>query len=198
MRLFIVRHGETIENIDRIIQGQNYGKLSELGREQSRCLGMRLKDEEFDIIYSSDLKRVTDTAEEIAKHHSATPLVFDERIRERSYGELEGQVFPDDWDWNDIPACVEQNASFDARVKDFYDEVFRRHSDETVLVVSHGCIKKKMLSLVSPVLAEKIDRTGNVKNTSVTIVDVYDNGCYRLHALNCTKHLECKHDGYGK
>ena len=198
MRLVIVRHGETTENADRIIQGQTFGELSRLGREQAKLLSLRLKDEKFDIIYASDLKRVVETAKEIAKYHIETPLKLDARIRERSYGELEGTIFPDDWDWNNIPACVETNAVFDERVKDFFEDIIKRHARQTVLVVSHGCIKKRLISWISDSMAAKVERMGDVRNTSVSVLDIETDGNHKLHLLNCTRHLECDKEPHGK
>ena len=57
MRLIIVRHGETNENVQKIVQGQKLGSLSERGWKQTKLLAERLKDEKVDIIISSDLER---------------------------------------------------------------------------------------------------------------------------------------------
>ena len=65
MILTLVRHGETIENKEKIIMGQLDGTLSELGIQQAKKLAERLKDERFDYIFSSDLARAANTAKEI-------------------------------------------------------------------------------------------------------------------------------------
>ena len=65
MRLILTRHGQTEENVKRILQGHMPGKLTPLGIEQAKKLASRLKDENIDAIYSSDLARTTDTTKEM-------------------------------------------------------------------------------------------------------------------------------------
>ena len=55
--LYLVRHGQTEENAANILQGHLPGHLNEEGREQAARLRDRLKDIQFDALYSSDLKR---------------------------------------------------------------------------------------------------------------------------------------------
>jgi len=57
MRLILVRHGETEENVAKITQGHMPSKLTKQGIEQAKKLALRLKDEKIDKIFVSDLKR---------------------------------------------------------------------------------------------------------------------------------------------
>lgn len=57
VRVYIVRHGETQENRDGIIQGQRDTALNEIGLEQARMVGEALKDAKLGIAFSSDLSR---------------------------------------------------------------------------------------------------------------------------------------------
>ena len=90
MKIILTRHGQVIENLEGRLCGHLSGALTEKGIEQAQKLGHRFKREEFDIIYSSDLKRAADTAREIHKHHPTVPIIFTEKLRERYYGSLEG------------------------------------------------------------------------------------------------------------
>ena len=65
MKLYIVRHGETIANEKKIIQGQRPGRLTPQGRKQAEKLGQLLEVVNFDIIYCSDLTRTKDTLKKI-------------------------------------------------------------------------------------------------------------------------------------
>jgi 2,3-bisphosphoglycerate-dependent phosphoglycerate mutase len=49
-----------------------------------------LKDKEFDLAYTPDLKRNTDTLNEVLKYHPKTKIIIDNRLRERKYGDLQG------------------------------------------------------------------------------------------------------------
>jgi len=82
MKLILTRHGETIENQKGIMQGHLPGHLSKQGVEQAKKLALRLKHNEIDAIYSSDLKRAADTAKEIARYHKKIPINFVQELRE--------------------------------------------------------------------------------------------------------------------
>ncbi|MDY5609761.1 MAG: histidine phosphatase family protein, partial [Sodaliphilus sp.] len=58
MTLYIVRHGQTEENMQAILQGHLPGNLTEQGKEQVRKTAERLAEAgvEFKCIVSSDLK----------------------------------------------------------------------------------------------------------------------------------------------
>ena len=71
--LYLVRHGQTEENAANILQGHLPGHLNEEGREQAARLRDRLKDIQFDALYSSDLKRCRDTARVLTGPHGPPP-----------------------------------------------------------------------------------------------------------------------------
>ena len=60
-RLLLVRHGETVDNVNKIMQGQTQGRLTLLGMEQARELGRQLRGEHIDVFLSSDLARAVET-----------------------------------------------------------------------------------------------------------------------------------------
>ena len=83
VRIYIVRHGETAENKQKIIQGQLDTPLNSEGEKQADLVGKALRDIPFDICYSSDLKRAVNTAERILVHHSGVGLEKPSALRER-------------------------------------------------------------------------------------------------------------------
>jgi len=92
-RVTLIRHGETMSNRESIMQGQLDTHLSDLGHEQARMIGKKLKDTAFSHAFSSDLRRASDTANAImtANTVSTCQLTLDKRIRERGFGILEGK-----------------------------------------------------------------------------------------------------------
>ena len=68
MIIYIVRHGQTEENLQRILQGHMPGTLTEQGKEQVQRAAEQLSKEgvKFIRIVSSDLKRAMDSAQIIA------------------------------------------------------------------------------------------------------------------------------------
>ncbi|GFS17967.1 fructose-2,6-bisphosphatase TIGAR [Elysia marginata] len=93
----LVRHGETMSNRFKIMQGQLDTQLSDMGEEQARLAGKRLKDQRFTHVFSSDLARAANTARKILAENTNTTcnLTLDQRLRERGFGHLEGRPFTD-------------------------------------------------------------------------------------------------------
>ena len=92
--LYLVRHGETVDNERQIMQGQTQGELNATGIRQAEMLRDQLCHEEIDVFVSSDLKRSIDTCRIIAEPHGkevlTTPL-----LRERDWGGFTGRYIPD-------------------------------------------------------------------------------------------------------
>lgn len=72
-KLLLIRHGETVDNVNRIMQGQTPGKLTENGINQARSLGAELSQKHIDAFVSSDLQRAVDTCVEVAAPTSRRP-----------------------------------------------------------------------------------------------------------------------------
>lgn len=147
MKLTIVRHGETIENANDIIMGQNGGTLSPKGIEQAKTVAQILKDETFDQTWSSDLKRCVDTAKYILELHPELILQPTPALREVNYGDFQGRP------GIEIRAYFDKEGGFDqkskvpggeshvemaGRVLDFVNELFHRFPEQKVLLISHN------------------------------------------------------------
>jgi broad specificity phosphatase PhoE len=72
IKLYITRHGETIWNTEKRMQGWLDSNLTENGKKNAEALGERLKDIEFEAIYSSPSQR-TKTTTELVKGDRAIP-----------------------------------------------------------------------------------------------------------------------------
>ena len=72
-RLLLVRHGETVDNVNKIMQGQTHGRLTLNGIEQAHELGRQLRGEHIDVFLSSDLARAVETLEIIKKEKTHPP-----------------------------------------------------------------------------------------------------------------------------
>lgn len=92
MNLILVRHGETEWNRTGRCQGVADIDLNHNGKKQIGELARSLKDEDISAVYSSDLKRAVETAEEIASYHKLKVRI-DRDFREMDQGELEGLGF---------------------------------------------------------------------------------------------------------
>ena len=197
MKIIITRHGETEENKQGIIQGHLPGILSELGKEQTKKLAERLKEEKIDLILSSDLARASDTAKEIAKFHPEIPFELKEDLRERDWGKFNGKRKDDIdyWDeiekkevWSDDLIAKyggETPQEATKRIIQFKDELLQNSGDKTILIITHGTIGNLLLNK----LIEKFSQE-RLKNTSITIFEFDENGNPELKLFNCSNHLE--------
>lgn len=82
-------HSISEDNERAIASGWSHSRLSERGRELAEGLGARRRDDGFDIVFTSDLRRAVETAE-LAFAGSSIPVLHDWRLRECNYGDLNG------------------------------------------------------------------------------------------------------------
>ncbi len=165
--LYLVRHGETVDNANQIMQGQTQGKLNENGIQQAHEFSEQWKEKEIDIILASDLKRAIDTARIIAEPHRlevlTTPL-----LRERDWGsftgrfipDLKGEVWPDD---------IETLENLLSRAGEFIAYVKQTFPGKKVLAVGHGIINKAIQSYYYQKPMNEIQR---MQNAEVRILEL--------------------------
>jgi broad specificity phosphatase PhoE len=195
---YIVRHGETIGNTQKIIQGHSDTELTQKGIEQAHAIRKELSYIDFAAIYSSDLGRAIITTEILSKDRdlklNTTPL-----LRERCFGKYETGLYR---------AMVEANLEFHElmetlphekrritklsddiecdeelwqRFSKFVTETAPKHGGENVLVISHGGFMKALLLELSydtyeNTLKSRFSNTGYIKlsadGSGITVEDV--------------------------
>lgn len=145
MKIYLVRHGQVPHNASHQYNTKDED-LTDIGINQALEVKEKIKDIDFDIIYSSPLIRAKHTAEIITDNSKS--IVFDDRIRERSCGSLSGQpleVTNREEYWNyytDIQYGTSENIQdFFERVYSFLDEL-KNKDYKKVLIVGHSGISK--------------------------------------------------------
>ena len=96
LKIFVFRHTETPDNRDHLFSGTRDVDLTETGIEQAGQIAEMLKDAPIDVAYTSHLIRCRHTLQIVLEKHKYVPVCIDPRIRERSYGWLQGQS-KDNW-----------------------------------------------------------------------------------------------------
>lgn len=168
--LYLARHGETVDNVNKIMQGQTQGTLTDKGKEQAAELRDRLLATHIDAILSSDLKRSMDTASIVAGTRGigilATPL-----LRERDWGSFTGRYIPDlkGEQWPDDIESLEQLAT---RARAFLSYISDNFPDMNVLAVGHGIINKAIQAVHYGKPMNEIPR---MENAEVRILRVNGN-----------------------
>lgn len=139
-KLYLVRHGETVDNARQIMQGQTQGMLNERGIEQAEAVARQMSNWQIDAFVSSDLHRAIQTAEIIAAPHGMA-VETTRLLRERDWGGFTGLFIPDlkgkPW-----PDDVESQEALMARAKAFLDYVRANYKGKTIVAVGHGIINK--------------------------------------------------------
>jgi probable phosphoglycerate mutase len=139
----IVRHGVTDWNVEGRMQGHQDIPLNAVGMEQTDQIATRLQSEHWDIIVYSDLIRATQTAMFIADSTGIDNRIIDKRLRERSFGMLEGTTFNERiqrWgvEWNQLKLGAEEDSSLQARATECMNDLTREYPDQKIIVVTHG------------------------------------------------------------
>lgn len=88
MKLYLVRHGQSEGNVKNLWYGVSDLPLTQLGREQARQVGEKLRDIPLAAAYASPLSRALDTAR-LALADRDVPLHIVPDLREQDMGELE-------------------------------------------------------------------------------------------------------------
>lgn len=160
-KLYLVRHGETVDNARNIMQGQTQGELNETGREQARELAAKMAATAIDVFVSSDLKRSIDTCRIIAEPHGGT-VVTTPLLRERDWGSFTGKYIPDlkDAVWTDD---IESVDALKKRAAGFMDYLRKSYPSKTVLAVGHGIINKAIQAVYYGKEMKDIPRMDNAE-----------------------------------
>lgn len=200
-RFYLIRHGETDWNKGGRYQGWTNIELNENGREQARLLGKRFAYLPLDAIYVSPLNRAIATAEPMAKAKGLTPIV-DEHFKEINFGEWEGHTIQElsekygkaYTDFFDDPFSYPMpgEGSFQNVMKRAvagFEELEKRHKGENIAIVSHGGLLRVMLVALLG-LDNRFYRKTWMTNTSITMLDVKEDGRRLLMTLNDKAHLE--------
>ncbi|MBR5392406.1 MAG: histidine phosphatase family protein [Prevotella sp.] len=167
-RLLLVRHGETVDNVNQIMQGQTQGELTQKGVLQAEELAQQMRDEQIDVFVSSDLKRSIDTCRIIAQSHGL-PVVQTPLLRERDWGGFTGRFIPDlkDETW---PDDIESITDLRTRAKAFLDFISEQYPGKTVLAVGHGIINKAIQAVHLGKEMREIPRMTNAEVREVKLL----------------------------
>ena len=159
--IYLVRHGETVDNVRQIMQGQTQGELTAQGRAQAAEVSERLRGERIDAVVSSDLKRSVDTARIIAEPHALvvrqTPL-----LRERDWGDFTGRFIPS-LKGEPFPENVESLDCLLRRAQRFLDFIIENFEGQSVVAVGHGIINKAIQAVHFHKQMREVPRMANAE-----------------------------------
>ena len=148
MNLYIVRHGQTNGNIERIMDGCRRDiPLNETGTQQAIKARENIKDINFDLVICSPLIRTRQTMELITENRF--PVIYEKEILERDCGEFTGKSFDSldrdlYWNYNDTTQyeSAENIKDFFKRIHNYLDNLKSKYKEKTILLVTHGGVTK--------------------------------------------------------
>ena len=179
MSIFLVRHGQTDSNRDRIVQTPQT-PLSKLGELQAQQLADGCGNLAVSLILCSDYLRTQQTAAPVHKKLDCD-LVLSELLRERNFGDLRGKSYDeidqDFFDHSYHPANGESHEQFAFRVKQAWMSVLdladNLAEDKSILIMTHGLVLREIVTTHLKVSLTELENADFV-NTCVTEVDISD------------------------
>ncbi|GGD93782.1 phosphoglycerate mutase [Tsuneonella deserti] len=227
-QLIIVRHGQSAGNVardeahetlaDRIALNNRDADvpLSELGYQQAKALGRWFagmpEHERPEVLLSSPYRRALQTAETFRAAGGTggdVPICFDERLREKEFGILDGltttgvaNVFPDQAEFRRLlgkfyhrPPGGESWCDVILRLRSVLDTISLHHCNQRVMIFTHQVVVlclRYIIETLDEAAILAIDREADVANCSITEfrLEPGDGGKLALTRYNVTAPME--------
>lgn len=157
-KVYLTRHGKTLWNLEKRLQGFGNSELTNEGIEQAYELRKRLSDIDIDVIYTSPIKRAYETAR-IIKGDKNIKFVIDDRLKEINFGDYEGsteaellkqgrgqeisKIFSGEMDISAPGGETLRELSY--RVSKLLDEILLIEDNKSILIVTHGTTLKAIV-----------------------------------------------------
>ena len=204
--LYLVRHGETDFNRQRIVQGRGVNSpLNEMGHAQAQALAERFLSEPVDAIYCSPLQRAIQTAQPVADAMGIKAIPTDPDLEELSWGVFEGQSQSEAlaaafaemkrrWSDGEYDFALENAESLrqvQTRGVAAIKRILAVEAGRRVLVVAHGRFLRILLAtLLTEYGIPRMEELAQA-NTGVNYL-VHHDDAFQAVQLNCTLHLSGK------
>lgn len=198
--IILVRHGETMWNEKRLLQGRTDIALGDKGREQAKVLSSALSSVPLRSVYCSPLARAAETAEILSYPHRISPKI-DEGFIEINFGEWEGrtpealgQDYPRQYErWlvnpNDVTvAKAELLGDVQNRVMRSFERIAEENEGNVVCIVGHGGINRVLL--LSLLQADLGAFWRLRQDTACLNLIEFSDDIPRISLLNCTAHFK--------
>jgi len=166
----MVRHGESVANLERRFTRDATEPLTPAGIEQARQRGEAIRGRHAPVaLYASPYVRAFETARQIGLVLGLDPIVIDD-LREQSFGIYHGRPYTELYGafaagsadrWELEPDGGEKLRAVALRAGAALDEIARRHLGVEVVVVSHGGVMSALRGWVTNDYASAPTPTAN-------------------------------------
>ena len=197
--ILLIRHGQTDWNQARRAQGHIDIPMNEAGRWQSQRLAQRLVGWPVDAIYSSDLRRASETAAILGRPLNLTPIL-DAAFRERNGGIFQGltgeelaqrhpEAFQAFLEHGRTPPGGESNLDLARRAVPALERLVTAHQGQMIALVTHGGTLRVLIAYVMGLPVGKKAPFKVSSNTGLTVAEVGKARRY-ITLLNDSCHLD--------
>ena len=204
--IYLTRHGQTLWNIEKRLQGRGNSPLTEDGIERAKELRDRIKGMNIDVIYSSPIERALNTAN-IIKGDKNIEVITDDGLMEMCFGDYEGrrtdEVMKENPSW-DIGLIMKGNTILSApngenlaevrdRVSKTMDRIIEEHRGKTILIVAHGITLKALMYYF------KDDEVNDevMGQATLTKINIDENNNFHIEYKNDNSHFTVKEQKLG-
>lgn len=194
MKLTIIRHGQTDWNVEKKYQGITDIELNQEGENQSKKVAFALKNEKFDVIISSPLKRTIKTAQIINQYHNQEIEIIT-NFKERDFGKLEGKEYKNvNFDKIKIDLLykkykVEHIKDFEKRIKNAMHELLEKYQNKNVLLITHGGVAYMIIAILENKSFYDVIKLYKKKPTSITTIEFDENKNHKFIEIGKEEHL---------
>lgn len=180
MKIYVMRHGTTVWNEQKITQGRSQNRLSKNGKCLVEEVAKKYKNAKFDVIFSSPLMRTIQTANIMNKYHN-TKIVKDERIIEINQGIFTGRCkksFTEEEKLlrkrRDASCGMENYESVFNRTKDFLLKLKQQKTYDNVLIITHAVPARLLEKIICKEAIDFADHDDlhNYKNAEIKCFDL--------------------------
>jgi len=175
MKLYVMRHGETITNTLHVISGNKEADLTKKGILEAKRAKEKLKNIEFDIVLSSPLSRARITASIVTDK----PVIINQMLIERDYGDFEMKKRKDvDYEgfWNyELNLDTNNGESIKNllnRVKLLIHNLMKKYPDKKVLLVTHSGIARAIHYYITGIPNDNDLTALQIPNCSVRVYEI--------------------------
>jgi probable phosphoglycerate mutase len=203
-RLYLVRHAQSQGNTGEDLASGD-ADLTDVGREQARRLGERLKTQKINCVYASPLRRTQQTASAIAgacglevipkadlREVQLGQADYDIRLLPDKEREKVARLITTEGTWDAFPGSEGSDAARN-RVRSVIREIVNDHPGERLVAVAHAAF---IQTFVSVMLGLQRDFVFYPFNASITSVRAKD-GRFVIWRLNDVAHLDGMPAGFG-
>ena len=188
MKIYLIRHGESLANLglvsaDFSIDNQN--SLSQKGENQIRAIIPAFQNCNIVRIFSSPMKRAIDSAKILQSSLVNKPkIIIDNHLKEIDYG-----IFTDDRNNPEMQNIAKKQIAGDQEIRfgggenireilerflDFLVDIYKENQNDEIIVFSHG----RLLSIVSKKIEElcqKEIKKSKIENASIIELELNNN-----------------------